>query len=504
MVFTTDPPATELAQALDLAQALIREPDGRVTFWSAGSERLYGWTAREMTGRPVHETLATQFPQPPATIAVALRRDGRWDGELRQARRDGTVIAVASHWVLLRGGDGHGDRILEINTDVTDATRARRQFEEREAHLQSILDTVPDAMVVIDERGVIQSFSRAAERMFGVAAADAVGRNVRILMPSPHRERHDAYIERYLHTGERRIIGVGRVVTGQRKDGTTFPIELAVGEIDLPGRRLFTGFVRDLTQRQITEKRLQELQDELAHVARVSELGQMSAALTHELKQPLTAITNYIEASRAHMAAAKIALAAPAVPELLDKAQAQTMRAAEIIQRLRQLFQKRETEYGIESINKVVEEASALALVGAREAAIRVRLALDPDVPPVRIDKVQIQQVVLNLVRNAMEAMAEVEERLLTIRTARLEDGAQVTIQDTGPGLADEVRRKLFQPFITTKEKGMGIGLSVCRAIVDAHGGLIEAAANPGGGTTFTFTVPFAADEVPEDEAPED
>lgn len=491
-------PASELSQALNLAQALIRKPDGRITFWSAGSERLYGWPSAEMAGRKVHEVLATHFPQPIETIEAALRRDGRWDGELRQSRRDGSTIAVASHWAMLRDGGGHGDRILEINTDVTDATRARRQLEEREAHLQSILDTIPDAMVVIDEHGLIQSFSRAAERMFGYRAGEAVGHNVSMLMPSPYRERHDSYLERYLHTGERRIIGVGRVVTGQRKDGTTFPIELAVGEINLPGRRLFTGFVRDLTQRQFTEKRLQELQNELAHVARVSELGQMSAALTHELKQPLTAITNYIEACRAHMAAAQVPLAAPKVPDLLDRAQAQTERAAEIIQRLRSLFQKRDTEYGAEAINKVVEEASALALVGAKEARIRVRLELDANLPPVRIDKVQIQQVVLNLVRNAMEAMAEVEERLLTIRTAQIEDAALVAIEDTGPGLADEVREKLFQPFVTTKEKGMGIGLSVCRAIVDAHGGTIEAARNGSGGTTFTFTVPFSQTETAE------
>ncbi len=490
----------ELSQALNLAQALIRETDGRVVFWSAGSERLYGWTAAEMAGRLAHEALATQFPQPVATVEATLWREGRWEGELRQVRQDGTVIAVASQWVLLRGDGRRRDRVLEINMDVTDATRARRQFEEREAHLQSILDTVPDAMVVIDERGIIQSFSRAAERMFGYRAGEAVGRNVSLLMPSPYRERHDSYIERYLHTGERRIIGVGRVVTGQRKDGTTCPIELAVGEINLPGRRLFTGFIRDLTQRQETEKRLQELQDELAHVARVSELGQMSAALTHELKQPLTAIINYIEACRAHMAAADRPLKAPRVPEFLDKAQAQTMRAGEIIQRLRQLFQKRETEYGVEAINKVVEEASALALVGAREARIRVQVALDPDLPPVRIDKVQIQQVVLNLVRNAMEAMAEVSDRRLTIRTARADDAALVAVQDSGPGLADDVRKKLFQPFVTTKEKGMGIGLSVCRAIVDAHGGTIEASRNADGGTTFTFTVPFAVDDGEESE----
>jgi two-component system, LuxR family, sensor kinase FixL len=486
-------PASDLSAALDLAQALIRELGGPVTFWSAGSERLYGWPAAEMVGRKAHETLETVFPQPIETIEAILRRDGRWDGELRQTRRDGPAVAVASHWVLLPAEEGGRDRVLEINTDVTDATRARRQLEEREAHLQSILDTVPDAMVVIDDRGLIQSFSRAAERMFGLRAEEAMGRNVSLLMPSPHRERHDGYIDRYLHTGERRIVGVGRVVTGLRSDGTTFPIELAVGEINLPGRRLFTGFMRDLTQRQRTEKRLQELQDELAHVARVSELGQMSAALTHELKQPLTAITNYIEACRTYIEAA--AAPPPQLPGLLEKARAQTDRAGGIIQRLRELFKKGETEYRAENINKVVEEASALGLVGAQEARVQVRLELDPEMPAVFIDKIQVQQVVLNLVRNAVEAMAEVEERMLTIRTMRTEAAAVVTVRDTGPGLAEAVRKKLFMPFVTTKEKGMGIGLSVCRAIIEAHGGTISAVANADGGTMFSFSVPFVGEE---------
>ena len=484
---------SELAGALDLARAFIRTLDGTVLFWSAGCERLYGWTGHEMVGKDAHRKLATQFPQPLSAIEVAIRRDGHWDGELRQARQDGAAVVVASHWVLLRDGANEPDRIFEINTDVTDATRVRRQLEEREAHLESILDTIPDAMVVIDERGIIQSFSRTAEHMFGYRADEAVGRNVSLLMPSPYRERHDSYIERYLHTGERRIIGVGRVVTGQRKDGTTFPIELAVGEINLPGRRVFTGFLRDLTQRQRTEKRLQELQDELTHVARVSELGQMSAALTHELKQPLTAIINYVEASRVLLDGP--APPVPKVSDFLSKAHAQTLRAGEIIQRLRQLFQKRETDYRREAVNKVVEEASALALVGAKEANVQVHVDLAPDLPSVCIDKIQIQQVVLNLVRNAVEAMAEVGVRKLTIRTERMDGVVRISIADTGPGLADHVRESLFQPFVTTKEKGMGIGLSVCHAIVEAHGGTIEAAANGTGGTTFTFGVPFAGDD---------
>jgi len=162
--------------------------------------------------------------------------------------------------------------------------------EAREAQLRAILDTVPDAMVTIDQGGAIQSFSNAAERLFGYRADEAVGRNVSMLMPPPYREQHDGYLSRYIVTGEARIIGTGRVVVGLRKDGSTFPMELSVGETRSRDRRLFVGFVRDLTERQESERRLHELQGELLHASRLSELGQMASALAHEVNQPLTAM----------------------------------------------------------------------------------------------------------------------------------------------------------------------------------------------------------------------
>ncbi len=178
------------------------------------------------------------------------------------------------------------------------AVESTRDALAREAHLKSILDTVPEAMIVIDERGIMQSFSSAAERLFGYAPAEVIGKNIKLLMPSPYRENHDGYLERYLRTGERRIIGIGRVVVGERKDGSTFPMELAVGEMRSSNQRFFTGFIRDLTERQQTEARLQELQSELVHISRLTAMGEMASALAHELNQPLSAIANYMKGSR--------------------------------------------------------------------------------------------------------------------------------------------------------------------------------------------------------------
>jgi two-component system, LuxR family, sensor kinase FixL len=366
---------------------------------------------------------------------------------------------------------------------------AERALRESEAHLRSVLETVPDAIIVINDRGLIQSFSPAAERLFGYPAAKVVGQNVKMLMPQPYHDEHDDYLERYRRTGERRIIGIGRVVLGRRANGATFPMELAVGEINLDGRRMFTGFVRDITERQVARERLQELQSELLRASRLSAMGQMASALAHELNQPLTAINNYVQATRRMIGNPNVSR--DRLEETMDKAVAQANRAGQIIHRMRQFLQKGETERQPESINKVLEEASALALVGAKESGVVVRMELGIDLAPVLIDRIQIQQVILNLIRNGIEAMQSMARRELLIATNQGEnDLVQVTIADSGPGLAPDVAEQLFQPFVTTKEKGMGLGLSICRSIIDSHGGKIWATANPDTGVTFAFTLP--------------
>ena len=359
----------------------------------------------------------------------------------------------------------------------------------REAHLRSILDTVPDAMIVIDEQGAVQSFSSAAERLFGCTAAEMIGKNVKVLMPSPYRENHDGYLERYLRTGERRIIGIGRVVVGERKDGSTFPMELAVGEMRSNDRRYFTGFVRDLTQRQKTETRMQELQSELVHISRLTAMGEMASALAHELNQPLSAIANYLKGTR-RMLEGSSDEQTGIIREAMDKAAEQALRAGQIIRRLRDFVARGESERRVESVSKLIEEASALALVGAGEHSIRVRFQLSPQVDIVLADKVQIQQVLLNLMRNAVEALAESPRRELTISTSRADDDMlEIVVADTGPGIAEDVASQLFQPFVTTKRQGMGVGLSISRTIIEGHGGRLWVEPTPGGGATFKFTL---------------
>jgi len=401
-----------------------------------------------------------------------------------------TIIGIGVSW----GGELlHRSRVR--------ATVMTRDALAREAHLQSILDTVPEAMIVIDERGIMQSFSSAAERLFGLRAAEALGQNVKILMPAPYREGHDGYMERYRTTGERRIIGIGRVVVGQRKDGSTFPMELAVGEMKSGDRRFFTGFIRDLTERQKTEARLQELQSELVHISRLTAMGEMASTLAHELNQPLSAISNYLKGSRRLLEGSGDEKSTM-MRDALEKAADQAMRAGQIIRRLRDFVSRGESERRVESITKLVEEASALALVGVKDRGIRVQFQFDPEVDLVLADRVQIQQVILNLIRNAMDAMETSQTRDLLIAITLDEGGyGRISVSDTGSGIAPDIAEQLFQPFITTKRHGMGVGLSISRTIVEAHGGRIWVEPNPPGGTIFHFTLAVVADGDVDDAA---
>lgn len=354
---------------------------------------------------------------------------------------------------------------------------------------RAVVDTAVDAIIVIDDEGRILSTNAAAERMFGHDAAALHGERIEMLMPEPDRGRHDTYMRRYLTTGERRIIGIGREVTGLRRDGSTFPMDLAVGEAVEGEVRVFVGIIRDVTARQEADRQMHELREELLHVSRLNTMGQMAATLAHELNQPLTAIGNYLQAARRLLAAE--GREPGRVEDAIERAAQQATRAGQVIRRLREFVAKGDTERRFENLNRVVEEATALALIGARHEGVQTVLTFDPAVPPAMIDRVQIQQVVLNLVRNAVEAMEGHERRELVVATRlRAEAGlAETLIVDSGPGLAPEVADRLFQPFVSTKANGMGLGLSICREIVESHGGHLTAAPNPGGGTVFRFTL---------------
>lgn len=373
--------------------------------------------------------------------------------------------------------------------------KARKRLDSAESHLRSILNTVPDATIVIDDRGTVVSFNRAAVDQFGYAETEVIGQNVRVLMPEPYRREHDGYIRRYIVTGERRIIGIDRVVVGRRKDGSTFPMKLSVGEMTAGDSKFFTGFIRDLTERAESEARLEAIQSELARLARINDLGEMASTLAHELNQPLSAVANYVQGCRRLLDGAREP-PAEQLREALEAAAQQSLRAGQIIRHLREFVTHGETERRPENLHKLIEEAGALALVGLRELAVRTVFDFKSDSETVLADRIQIQQVLVNLMRNAIEAMRDSQVRELIVSTMPAEgERVRISVSDTGHGIAPEILSDLFKPFQTTKPGGMGVGLSISKKIVEAHGGTLTVRPNPVGGTVFSFVLPILPKE---------
>jgi two-component system sensor kinase FixL len=478
---------------------ILTDGDGNIRLVNAAVRRMFGYSAEELEGRELGVLLA---PRDAATYSRAFAGARSMQAadalgisrQMTGRRRDGTLFPLEMALTELSADSGRF--FLAILRDVTDRIPAEVALAETEEWLRSLLSTAPDGIIVIDEHAIIQSFSDAAARIFGYDQQEIIGKSLNILMPEPYRSQHDRYIARYLETGERHIIGISRIVVGQRADGTIFPLELNVGEMFPGGKRMFTGFLRDLTEVQRKEMRLQDLQAALLHASRFSTVGRMSSTLAHEINQPLAAIANYTQAALQilqHIDGKEVARAR----EILEKAIAQTARAGNIIRHLREFLTRREMTRRSEDLNQVVQEASALALIGAGEHDVRVHFDLAPERPKVWINKVQIQQVVMNLVSNAIEAVQAWPKREITITTEvdKAQQVARVCVIDTGPGLAPEVGARLFQPFVSTKPQGMGLGLSICREIMEAHGGQIQIETLPTSGTRACATIPIADED---------
>lgn len=405
------------------------------------------------------------------------------EGDGESLTVDLAVFLIVSLMIVWLGASFHLAR--------AEARRAVHELARREAHLQSLLATAPDSAVVIDVQGHIVTFNAAAERQFGYTAKEIIGQNIKTLMPEPYKHQHDGYIERYLRTGEKRIIGHDRVVVAARKDGSTFPINLSVGEMSSDGERYFTGFIRDLTERQESAARLGEAQAELARLARLNELGEMASTLAHELNQPLSAISNYVQGVK-RLLDKQDELKTAQITSALAETADQALRAGDIIRHLREFVTRGQTEKQPQSVRNLIEDAAALALVGAREKGVTVNYDYCDEELIVLADNVQIQQVLINLMRNAIEAMSDSESRVLSVSLKKIPgDMAEVQIVDMGHGVAPDVAEKLFQPFVSSKSSGMGIGLSISKRIIESHGGTISASANADVGTTFTFTLPL-------------
>ena len=403
----------------------------------------------------------------------------------------GVPFHHAAAYVILLALIGIGIAFMgqSLTRSLAEAKLAAKTLRRREAHLRSILDTSPDATVVISADGTIVTFNAAASRQFGYLESEAIGADVSMLMPEYSRVRYEGSVARYLEAGLSRADEMERIAAGRRKDGSTFPIRLTIGRMVVEGETFFTGFVHDLTEQQQAAERLEAAQSELMHLARVHELGEMASILAHELNQPLSAIINFVEGCQRLLVHVDGKVAAR-MRHALDESAQQAVRAAEIIRHMREFVVRGETERRPEDIRSVIKEASELALAGSRIRGIRPVFEFAPGVDIVLADRVQIQQVLVNLMRNASEAMRESRERRLLVRTLVQSDRRiAVEVCDTGPGIAPEIEARLFQPFVTSKPGGMGIGLLISKRIIEAHGGQMSFRNGSDGGAVFQFTL---------------
>ena len=360
------------------------------------------------------------------------------------------------------------------------------RLEEHEAILRSSLDAMPDASVVIDQDGVVVSFNHAAEQLFGWAADDIRGRKIETLMPLAEAAKHDRHVQRYLQTGERRIMGSSRQILGRRKDGAEFPMELRVGEVRIGQDRYFTGVIRDRSTIREAERRSDELHAQLTQIWSLNSMGEMASVLAHELNQPLSAVANYLRAARTLIA--NLEVDDDDLIDAVSRAGDQAVRAGEIIRTMRDLATRGGTEQKPESLSAILAEIEFIIGLMVRDAGARVFYDLYQGNDVVLADRIQIQQLVVNLVRNAIDAVAKFPNREIKISTKPNADGKLLTlIEDSGPGVDTAVMERVFQPLASTKPTGMGLGLSICRAIVENHGGRIWVESSPLGGAAFGF-----------------
>jgi two-component system sensor kinase FixL len=478
------------------ALVLVTDPSGRVTLANGHFETVTGFRSSELVGQPVWQCLPT--PESAVRMQEAFHRvvsgEALADDEGTWRRKEGAPVAIRWSYVNLRDSQDELHSVVIVGIDLSRSRIIQAELGESLDRYQAILDTAVDGIITINTRGQIETFNRAAERIFGYRASEVIGHNVSMLMPVPYREEHDRYLDNYLTTRRKKIIGIGREVKGMRKDGTVFPLDLAVGEVMLPNGRLFTGIIRDISDRKEAEQEARRRMNEFAHVMRLRSMGELASGLAHEVNQPLTAIISHAQACLRMMSDNRADT--DLLRESLQQIAKQGQRAGEVIRRLRKYVEKGELEKSPSDLNTSIVEVLELLSHELQVHGIRVYLDAAQNLPVIPADRVQIEQVIVNLVRNAVEAMEATpeERRELHVATCPANHegvhGVQIDVRDAGPGLEGDAPEKLFESFYTTKPQGLGQGLTICRRIVEAHGGQIWAEPADTGGAAFHVWLP--------------
>jgi len=385
---------------------------------------------------------------------------------------------------------------------------ATRPDETRKAgFFNALMDAAVDAIIIIDHQSRVLHFNPSAQRIFGYTEKEIVGQNVSVLMPESHRHKHDEYVNNYLDTGQAKIIGIGREEFGLRRNGDVFPMRLSVGETIRDDESFFVGIIHDLSEQRGTEDQLRFLEQKLFHADRLVTLGELTAGIAHEINQPLTAIAAYADAGR-FLNSKNAALQAPASPEsaaehpnepsindIFERIGEQARRAGEVIERLRKLVRSEYSSKSAHDINTIIKNTLLLFDYDIKKTNIKLHYKPDHSLPLIFVDDIQIQQILVNLVKNGMDAIAESgrPDGIISIETEAADEELSIAVQDNGAGVTDLSLDRLFQPFYTSKPKGVGLGLSICKSIAVTHGGQLVHSRPSKGGARFTLRLPLAS-----------
>ncbi|MCZ8370792.1 MAG: PAS domain S-box protein [Porphyrobacter sp.] len=488
----------QLALYIDKAENFafcLLDANGKVTLWNKAAERMTGWSELEVLSRTADFLFECQDQAADwneQKLAVA-REQGEFQDRIWCARKDGTFFRADVTIVRIDGDDLLPSGFGQILRDVTTEEAQTRSLEANVGLLRSILETIPDALVVIDAEGCILMFSKAAEKMFGYPTSEVLGRNLSILMPESDRKAHEAHLARYRQTGRSHSMGRKRRLIGQRKDGTEFPHALHLAEAFGGGQRMIAGFMHDLSAEEAAAAQLEQLQRELAHIARLHEMGTLATTIAHELNQPLMTVTNIVQTAAEILSNGDI-LNPKALAEALAEAGRESIRAGDILRRLRVFLSRGDLEKTLEDPRQLAEDAVYFEAAAARFRKIVCKVECEPSLPKILVDRVQIQQVIVNLVKNAIQSVGNDGKVAITIASERSD--LLFTVSDTGPGVPPERVSRLFEPFSTTKVDGMGLGLPICKSIIEAHGGTIWYEPSSETGATFVFTLPKTVEEI--------
>jgi two-component system sensor kinase FixL len=456
---------------------IVINAEGRIEAFNPGAERLFGYPESEALGRnvsmlmpsPFHEEHDRYLRRYLATGHAKIIGTGR---EVTGRRRDGTVFPL--HLTVGEMVVAGQRKFTGMLHDLTDRARLEGQLGSSEARWRAVIDSAVDGIIVIDAHGRIESFNPAAERLFGHREQEVLGRNVDMLMPSPYREEHDTYLSRYLATGRAKIIGIGREVTGLRKDGTTFPLHLSVGQIMIGGERKFTGILHDLSSRVKMEEQLREQ-------AALAKLGEMAAVIAHEVKNPLAGIRGAVQVIDHRLS--REGASSPILKEIIARIDSLDQMMKDLLLFARPPKPKRAPTDIVPLV------ANTVNLLSEDPSLKGIDVDVEGEAPPVPADADMLRVVFQNLLINSAHAM----QGRGRIRVAVKADDAncQIAFSDAGPGVPEDVRDKIFTPFFTTKARGSGLGLPTVKRLVEAHQGQVSIDCPPAGGTTVLVRLPF-------------